>query len=185
MFEFGVLSQINHPTAEAISYRYDDMGNRVAVFTLDTGTTLTAQSMAYDKLNRLETVTVAGQGTWAYEYDAVGVREALHAPNGTRTDYHYDDQYRLKRLHTYKIGPTPVDLLDLHYTVDAVGNRTKIARVTSARLLPPWFLRQHAQALYRLRICGAPAYPLLHSIGRVPLDSFSKVLSESDRRKAR
>jgi YD repeat-containing protein len=49
---------------------------------------------SYDKLNRLETVTVPGMSPTTYSYDEVGNLAGYTYSNGVTTSYTYDNRKR-------------------------------------------------------------------------------------------
>jgi RHS repeat-associated protein len=84
---------------------------------------------AYDGKNRLASIAVqtsSGQsflpGTITFGYDAMDRRTSLAYPNGTKTNYQYDDAYRLTAIATKNAVGNVIDAWS--YAYDAVGNRT-------------------------------------------------------------
>jgi RHS repeat-associated protein len=74
-------------------------------------------TLTYDVRQRLKTRTVAGVTT-VYDYDGVGLLDKVTLPGGAYLDYDYDDAHRLTDIRD-NLGN------HIHYTLDALGNRTK------------------------------------------------------------
>ncbi|MBD9363794.1 RHS repeat-associated core domain-containing protein [Methylomonas fluvii] len=74
-------------------------------------------SLSYDARGRLTQKTVDGNST-QYTYDAVGNLTKVTLPTGVFINYSYDAAHRLTDI-TDALGGK------LHYTLDAMGNRTK------------------------------------------------------------
>ncbi|OAH97910.1 hypothetical protein A1353_22385 [Methylomonas methanica] len=74
-------------------------------------------SLSYDARGRLTQKTVDGNST-QYTYDAVGNLTKVTLPTGVFINYSYDAAHRLTDI-TDALGG------ELHYTLDAMGNRTK------------------------------------------------------------
>jgi len=71
----------------------DANGNRTSVST-SAGTT----AYAYDNRNRLDTATLDGTDQVTFDYEADGLVDVVHFPNGTVTDYDYDEHNRVSRI---------------------------------------------------------------------------------------
>ncbi len=110
------LTGVEYPHGEAVAYGYDLAKNRTALVTAHQRVTYT-----YDARNRLETVSSA-EGITRYGYDQVGNRTSILRPNGVRTDYEYDAQYRLKALR-HTVAATGSLLFGVAYTLGAGGER--------------------------------------------------------------
>ena len=111
-------------TADArhISYGYDDAGNRTSVTTPSGRTDYT-----FDALNRMETVTDPDSGLTGYLYNEVGALVRTELPNGTVETREYDELNRLVYLEN-TLGTEVIS--SYRYTLDAVGNRTKVVEDT-------------------------------------------------------
>ncbi len=119
--------------AETVSYRRDPRG-------LVTGRTLpngVASAYGYDALGRMTSIQHAQSGgtalfSFAYQYDGAGnpTQETsqrwdtgLNATVAYQTDYVYDARYELTTEKYYQAGNFT---LELDYTYDPAGNRTKL-----------------------------------------------------------
>jgi uncharacterized protein RhaS with RHS repeats len=105
-------------TERSISYTYDLAGNR-------TSTTTSSSTVFYtfDERNRLDTVIQNGLVLADYDYDANSRLITTSFGNGTQEIRQYDVLNRLTYLENHK-GDTI--LSSYAYTLDKVGNRTKV-----------------------------------------------------------
>jgi YD repeat-containing protein len=86
-----------------------------------------AVKIKYDKLNRLSTVTVAGQVPTTYGYDAVGNLGGYTYPNGVSTALQCDGLNRLTALSSQAQLGT---VASYRYTLGAAGNRTGVTELS-------------------------------------------------------
>jgi RHS repeat-associated protein len=107
------------PDGQKIQYTYDSVGNRTSVIIPASTTTYT-----YDAVNRLSTVTDGNNGVTHYTYDADGNLVKTELPNSTVETRSYDLLNRLVDLKN--TNPTGL-ISSYHYTLDAIGERTKVA----------------------------------------------------------
>jgi RHS repeat-associated protein len=103
----------------AVSHTYDLAGNRTSVST-PTNTTY----YTYDERNRLKTVTNNASGTTRYDYNVNSNLVQTLFANGVVENRNYDVLNRLLDLVNKKSDGTT--LSGYHYTLDNVGNRTKV-----------------------------------------------------------
>ena len=122
------IASSTDPNGRTVSYAYDLAGNRTSV-TTPGGTT----AYTYDDLNRVETVTDDNGDTVGYGYDANDNVTDIIYPNGTEATLTYDNRNRTVRVQHTGAGGTPV-LADYQYTLDAVGNRTRIVEAAGRTL---------------------------------------------------
>src|SRR5262249_40901530 len=73
-------------------------------------------TFAYDARQRLTARTVAGETT-TYDYWPTGVIKKITAPDGSYTQYTYDDAHRLTQIADGSGNA-------INYTLDGAGNRT-------------------------------------------------------------
>lgn len=105
----GRLTEIDYSDATPdVTYSYDTAGNRTSM--VDGAGT---ETRIYDNVNRLLQVT-RGSDVFAYVYDLGGNLTRRTYPDGTVTDYTYDDDGRLATAAS--AGATT------SYTYDAAGN---------------------------------------------------------------
>jgi RHS repeat-associated protein len=103
----------------AVSHTYDLAGNRTSVSTPNNTTYYT-----YDERNRLKTVTNNASGTTRYNYNVNSNLVQTLFANGVVENRNYDILNRLLNLVNKKSDGTT--LSGYHYTLDNVGNRTKV-----------------------------------------------------------
>lgn len=134
----GLLASVDGPridVSDLTTYSYDAQGNLSAVTNaLNQATQITAYdpngrpltvqdpnglvtTLAYDPRGRLISRTV-GNETTTYAYDGVGDLTQVTLPDGSTIAYTYDPAHRLTDI-ADSLGD------HLHYTLDAMGNRTK------------------------------------------------------------
>ncbi len=99
----------------AITYAYDNAGNRTSMLTPDNVTT----SYVYDDAGRLTSIT-NNTGAYAFAYDFGGRRTTLTYPGGATATYTYDANSNLLNVLHARSGAT---LLQPAYTYDQVNNR--------------------------------------------------------------
>jgi RHS repeat-associated protein len=117
----------------SISYTYDSIGRRTSM-TVDGQPTV---NYAYDANSRLTDVIASGAWqslSFAFAYDALGRRTSTTLPNGLTTNYTYDNVGRLLNLE--HLNPAQQILESLTYAYDPNGNRTSMDR-TSVNLPKP------------------------------------------------
>jgi YD repeat-containing protein len=134
----GQLAETRSPEG-VLKYSYDALGRRTATRVYATnGTTLLSEAVTtYDGLGRVAsitntkgTTTTADDEATSYQYDHVGNLDLQTGPDGTITDYIYDELHRLDDMIIYQGDSTPETLADndklaeFDYTVQADGNRT-------------------------------------------------------------
>ncbi|MGB2985952.1 MAG: putative Ig domain-containing protein, partial [Phycisphaerae bacterium] len=117
-----LLTEIKEGGA-ALSYTYDEAGNRTSVTTPEGTTTYT-----FDALNRMKTVADPDGGVTTYTYDAVGNRASVTYPNGTVAEYTYDSLNRLTNLVNRKSDGEVIS--SYAYTLGPAGNRTRVVEHT-------------------------------------------------------
>ncbi len=158
----GRLIYINDSISGPIEYIYGNTGCAACGGAIDKIikeiTPLGSISYTYDALGRRESMTVAGQPTVAYLYDAnsrlreinaiingaiakfdlqhdaLGRRTSLTVPNGVTTAYGYDNASRLLNLN-YSNSVNEI-LESISYTYDANSVRTSMSREGVSSLLP-------------------------------------------------
>jgi RHS repeat-associated protein len=108
-----------------ISYTYDAAGDVTEISSSNQNGA--AMAYQYDKLNRLSTVTVAGQSPTLYSYDDVGNLSGYTYPNGVNTTLQYDGLNRLTSLASQG-GQGAV--AGYAYTLGAAGNRTGVTELS-------------------------------------------------------
>jgi RHS repeat-associated protein len=125
----GHLTQVNCPEG-VINYDYDPATGRHT----STCTTNSYVAYGYDKLGRLETVTVskrhgvplATNEVTTYHYDQVGNRASVSLPNGIVSTYFYDSLNRLTNL-THTHGTSL--LASYSYQLHPTGRRTNAVEI--------------------------------------------------------
>ncbi len=148
------LTDINDSISGPIHYEYSNTGCSACGGAIDKViqeiTPLGSISYTYDAIGRRTSMTVAGQPTVNYNYDAdssltnlntlisgvvanfnighdaLGRRASLTLPNGVTTNYGYDNASRLLNLN--HLNPANAILESLTYTYDANSNRTSMVR---------------------------------------------------------
>jgi RHS repeat-associated protein len=108
-----------------ISYAYDNAGDVTSIASSNTNGA--AMAYQYDQLNRLASVTVAGQAPTLYNYDAVGNLSGYSYPNGVTTSFQYDQLNRLAEMGSQ--GPQGV-VASYAYTLGQAGNRTGVTELS-------------------------------------------------------
>ncbi|WP_179233010.1 RHS repeat-associated core domain-containing protein [Paenibacillus rigui] len=101
-------------TGDALSYSYDEAGNRLTMSD-DSGTS----SYTYDKKNQLLNISRDGAVQISYTYDAAGNIESVIDKTGAATTYTYDKSNRMETV-VFK-GHTTT------YSYDENGNRQAIS----------------------------------------------------------
>lgn len=114
------LTQVANPGSQLVNYSYDRAGNRSSIGYPD-GSTV---SYSYDALNRLSQAADAQGKITSYQYDPVGSLLRVAYPNNTSISYAYDQANRLVTVVNSSRG---VPLLNLAYSLDAIGNRTNLS----------------------------------------------------------
>ena len=108
-----------------IAYVYDNAGDVTSIASSNTNGA--AMAYQYDQLNRLASVTVAGQAPTLYNYDAVGNLSGYSYPNGVTTSFQYDQLNRLTELGSQ--GPQGA-VASYAYTLGQAGNRTGVTELS-------------------------------------------------------
>jgi RHS repeat-associated protein len=124
------LTSVTFPGSKTVGYRYDRDGHRSRI-TYPDGTWV---DYSFDKAGRLSGTSDSARDefgnpipvTTAYEYWADGSLKKITNANGTTTSFAYDAAHRLTQV-VSKDGTTVLDQHD--YTLDAVGNRTRLQEV--------------------------------------------------------
>ena len=115
-----LVSEPDSVTGATKAYTYDAAGNRVTLTVTRDGTTEMSQSYAYDKLNRLTSVSENGQVIATYTYDNKG-NKIQSISNGDTTNYIYN----LANMLTSQVTGTK---LSETYTYYLNGNqKTKVS----------------------------------------------------------
>ena len=115
-----LVSETDSVTGATKAYTYDAAGNRVTLTVTRDGTTEMSQSYAYDKLNRLTSVSENGQVIATYTYDNKG-NKIQSISNGDTTNYIYN----LANMLTSQVTGTK---LSETYTYYLNGNqKTKVS----------------------------------------------------------
>jgi RHS repeat-associated protein len=114
------LTSVTNPGAKVVTYTYDAVGNRKSL-TYPDGKVV---NYSFDPANRLSAATDwLGRNT-AYTYDAASNLTKTSYPNGAGMAFSYDAANRLlQAVNSTKNLP----LLNLAYTLDAVGNRAALS----------------------------------------------------------
>ena len=114
-----LIRTVNHTLGQTIDYEYDAAGNLIRMAGPRGDVTY-----FYDRANRLVEQHDPVTGIYRYEYDPLGRRQALHYPNGIRTEYHYDSASQMSSLVTRDAGGEVID--GYSYEYDVVGNRVSM-----------------------------------------------------------
>ncbi len=116
----GQLISRTEPDGTAIVYTYNDAG-QVETVTTPSGTVL----YRYDELNRLQQVVgFEPSEVTTYTYNEVGNVDTITLPNGVVETREYDELNRLVGVTNTATDGTV--LSSYTYTLDEVGNRTKV-----------------------------------------------------------
>lgn len=119
------LQSLTYPDGRALTYGYDDNGNRTSLVATIAGAPTLTTTYAYDDANRLDVVTDTAGRAYDHGYDANGNRTSLAQPNGTATAYAYDELNRLTNLTTAHT-PSSTTVQSYALTLGLAGNRTQI-----------------------------------------------------------
>ncbi len=159
----GRLTTITDSVSGTISYMYSDTGcgagcSGIADKVVQEVTPLGTISYTYDTIGKRTSMTVTGQPTVNYGYDAnsrltdinttingvaagfslrfdnIGRRTGTTLPNGVTTNYTYDNASRL--LNIEHLNPAQQVLESLSYGYDANGNRINMNRPSVTLPLP-------------------------------------------------
>ncbi|HEV8579091.1 MAG TPA: Ig-like domain-containing protein [Thermoanaerobaculia bacterium] len=119
------LRTVTDPTGGVTTYTYD-LGGRLTQRLLPNGV---MTDYGYDSLDRLTSVghhlgAAASFESFQYTLSPNGQRVSVREVNGTRTDWTYDDAYRLLRETVANASGTTVS--ELAYAYDQAGNRTSM-----------------------------------------------------------
>jgi RHS repeat-associated protein len=120
----GRLRQLTYPDGRTLAYAWDGNGNLTSL-TATIGALSLTTGLTHDDASRLDVVTDPVGRLHDHGYDLNGNRQSLVHPNGTRTDYAYDDLNRLTSLGTTRpsAGTT---IQSYAFTLGPGGNRTRI-----------------------------------------------------------
>jgi RHS repeat-associated protein len=145
----GRVLSTTDANGNTIGYTYDENGYTGLL------TTLTCPGnnqvhYAYDKLNRLKTVTNWLGQTATYNYDDAGRLTSLTNFNGSVTTYTHDNANRLTGLAATTSGNAVIAAFA--YTLDANGNRTGIDKQTP--LSPALPTRTETASYLKNRLTG-------------------------------
>ena len=124
------LTSVTDSYGNTVGYAYDQNGNRTSI------TYPGGKAVAYscDPMNRLKSVTDWLGNTTAYAYDADGNLISVTNPNGTSAVYQYDQANRLVAL--TNSAPNSTVISGYQYTLDAVGNQTRVDQVEQLQTTP-------------------------------------------------
>lgn len=114
---------VTGPAGGVTTYTYD-LGGRLTSRQLPNGV---ITDYGYDSLDRLQSVAhhfgaAASFESFAYTFSPNGQRVSVVEAGGTRTNWTYDDAYRLIRETVVDAGGTTIS--ELAYAYDQAGNRT-------------------------------------------------------------
>jgi RHS repeat-associated protein len=111
---------------DTVGYRYDRDGNRRRViYPGSTGNV----DYTFEKDGKLASLTDWASRTTSYSYFADGSVKDATNPNATRAAFSYDNALRLTEVHNQTTGGTPSTITRHKYTLDSVGNRTRMDEV--------------------------------------------------------
>ena len=117
----GRLTSIEYPAIrKSIGYRYDDDG-RLAEFVDWQGR---RYRYAFDRFERLETVTIPGGGVFSFSYDSQDRPVAMIYPNGVRKTTEYDIAGRVASISV--VNRTGAPIMGWSYTYDAAAKLTRV-----------------------------------------------------------
>ena len=119
--ELDRLLSVTTPGPKTVAYRYDADGHRRKLIYPDG----TAVTYTIDKGQRLTTLAESTRTT-SYLYREDGSPKTVTFPNATTASYAYDNARRLTALTN---ASSALTLTDHRYTMDAVGNRTRVDEV--------------------------------------------------------
>ena len=114
------LTKVTLPSGKFLSYSYNDQGLRTGMTDYEHKNYV----YAYDRNNRLQTLTLPGKEKVEYAYDPLSALSKVSYPNKTYTAYRYNDMERLTKLSTMKKGIRDRLVSEFIYRYDHVGNRT-------------------------------------------------------------
>ncbi len=121
------LIEETKPSGEVLAYQYDANSNKTQLTIRYANGNIRTESMTYDVLNRLETVTDADGRITRYTYDAVGNRSQVEHSNGNKTDYVYDSLNRLTQIQEKRADDSVYQQFD--YSLHPTGRRTQITEL--------------------------------------------------------
>jgi RHS repeat-associated protein len=118
--ELDRLTSVNHPGGKVVACTYDAVGNRKSL-TYPDGKVV---NYIYDQVNRLSQANDWLARNTSYTYDAASNLTKTLYPNGASIAFSYDVANRLTKV----VNSAPkLPALTLAYTLDPVGNRTKLS----------------------------------------------------------
>jgi YD repeat-containing protein len=122
----GRLLSVKKDSDPAAAYAYDLSGRRTSL-ALPNGV---VTAYTYDSEDRLLALTMAKDSNvlagFAYTLDPAGNRAGITYADGSKSEYFFDDAYRLTR--DKRLDATDQILYDESYTYNSVGNRLTKAR---------------------------------------------------------
>lgn len=110
------VEQIVDPFQQTVGYEYDANGNRKQITYPDNKQV----TYDYDELNLLKAVTDWTNQSITYKFDSANRLQDIILPNGITNTLSYDDANRLTEVNYHS---TNGNLMQINYTLDAVGNR--------------------------------------------------------------
>ena len=119
----GRPTTITQPSVGSVGYGYDSLGNRTSLSYPD-GKVVT---YTYDLAARLTNATDWQAQTTSYSYNTMGQPITVALPNAVTSRYTYDNAGRVAVISHTTLTQT---LAIYTYTVDAVGNRTRVLEST-------------------------------------------------------
>ncbi|XOV82413.1 MAG: putative Ig domain-containing protein [bacterium] len=125
------LQRVTYPDGSVVSYTFDLAGNRTSVTSGVLSGPGQTTSYTFDALNRIASVIEPDGETTSYGYDAIGNLATKTHPNGVVSTFTYDSLSRLSNLRHERSG---VVIAQYAYTVNAVGDRTRVDHADGSRV---------------------------------------------------
>ena len=125
------LARVTQPDGQYVRYATDVLGNRTLMAHGDPASERVT-TYAYDLLNRLTRTTDPNGGVTTQTYDVAGNVASIARPNGVTTTTTYDARNR--PLTITETSPGPTTLSRETYTLDALGNRTRVDRLDGSHV---------------------------------------------------
>lgn len=117
----------------SMSYTYDTIGRRTSM-TVAGQPTVNYSYDANSRLTDINTLINNVAAGFSLRYDALGRRTSLTLPNGVTTNYNYDNGSNL--LEMKHLNPLNQILEKINYSYDQNGNRTRMNRLNVPVKLP-------------------------------------------------